>query len=141
MTNETPLYVHSLEIPVRWFDMDAYNHVNNSIYFTYFEQARIEWWHQIRPEEFVNHAEGHVVVNATCTFFKPITFPETIVVKLYVGPPGRSSYEFFYKIYSKNNPDILYAEGSNKMVWIDLNKGKSIPLPDYILAHLPKKNV
>jgi acyl-CoA thioester hydrolase len=140
MTQKTKVPVYSLEIPVRWFDMDAYSHVNNSVYFTYFEQTRIDWWYKIRPIEFANHAEGHVVVNANCTFLKPINFPETIIVKLFVGPPGRSSYEFFYEIYSKQNPDVLYAEGSTKMVWIDLIKGTSIPLPEYILAYLPKKS-
>lgn len=133
--------VHTLDIPVRWVDMDAYHHVNNSVYFTYFEQTRIDWWYKIKPPEFDHHLEGHVVIHANCTFLKPINYPDTITVKLYVSPPGRSSYEFFYEIYSKQDPDILYTEGSTKMVWIDLKKGKAIRLPEYILAYLPKNPV
>lgn len=141
MNDHAKQLVHTLNIPIRWFDMDANNHVNHSVFFTYCEQARIEWWREIRPIEYANHAEGPVVVNANATYLKPITFPETITVKLYVGPPGRSSYEHFYELYSETNPAILYAEVSTKMVWIDRNKGTSTPLPSYMLALLPQKTV
>lgn len=112
-------FVHSMELPVRWRDMDAFGHVNNSVFFSYFESARIAWWESITPEHISFQDTGPVVINAYCTFFKAIIYPETLFIKLYVGPAGRSSYECYYEIYSKENHELLYAEGSTKVVWVD----------------------
>jgi acyl-CoA thioester hydrolase len=117
--------------------MDAYNHVNNSVYFTYFESARIAWWQSITPPTFSFQQQGPVIINASATFVKAIIFPETLLIKLYVGPAGRSSHECYYEIYSKNAPDVLYASGSTKVVWVDRTLERSIPLPDFIRQHLP----
>ena len=137
MPNKNSIHVHTCEIPVRWFDMDAFGHVNNSVYFTYFEQARTDWWRTTTPTGTKFDQSGPVIINAFCTFFKAIIFPETLVIKLYAGPPGRSSYECSYEIYSKANPELLYAEGFTKVVWVDRQLERSIPLPDYVLKHLP----
>jgi len=50
MTTSNRTLVHTTEIPVRWCDMDAFGHVNNRVYFSYFEVARIDWWKKIMPE-------------------------------------------------------------------------------------------
>jgi acyl-CoA thioester hydrolase len=130
-------YIHSTEIPVRWYDMDAFGHVNNSVYFTYFEQARVNWWALVIPSDTSFTLQGPVIVTAHCTFYKPIFNPAVLIVKLFVGPPGNSSYEHFYEIYNSLQPDVLLAEGSTKVVWVDRTKQRSIPLPEYIRRHLP----
>jgi len=134
-------FVHEIDIPVRWYDMDAFEHVNNSVYFTYFESARISWWTTIRPADVLFSETGPVIINATCTFFKAITYPNTLVVKLFVGPAGRSSHECFYEILSKEDPAILYASGSTKVVWVDRKAARSVPLPDFIRKELPRNSV
>lgn len=139
MSNKGKL-VHSIEIPVRWCDMDAFGHVNNSIYFSYYESVRIAWWKEITPSEVSFQDIGPVVINAYSTFFKAILYPETLIVKMFVGPAGRSSYECYYEIYSKNKPEILYAEGSTKVVWVDRHAERSIPLPDFMRQQLPENN-
>lgn len=139
MTQPTGSLVHTTEIQVRWCDMDAFGHVNNSVYLSYFEMARIDWWHSITPKDLQFQDVGPVIVTANCTFLKAILYPETIIVSLFVGPAGRSSYDCFYKIHSKNQADVLYAEGTTKVVWVDRQLEKSIPLPDYIRKHLPEK--
>ncbi len=80
---------------------------------------------------------GPVVVQAHCNFIKSIIYPETILVKLYVGPPGRSSYETFYEIVSQEDQSIKYAEGSATIVWVDRKLSRSTPLPDEIKQYLP----
>lgn len=137
----TPKFVYETEMPVRWYDMDAFGHVNNSIYFTYFESARIEWWNSITPADVSFIETGPVIINAYCTFFKAIVFPETLIVKLYVGPPGRSSHEIYYEIFSRKDLALLYAKGSTKVVWVDRKLERSIPLPEYIRQHLPNEGV
>ncbi|EKD53627.1 MAG: Thioesterase superfamily protein [uncultured bacterium] len=138
MANENKKLVHSVEVEVRWGDMDAFGHVNNSVFLTYFEQARISWWQSITPPDISFTDTGPVIINAYCVFLKAITYPETVNVKLWAGPPGRSSYENFYVISSQKEDSILYAEGSTKVVWVDRKLERSIPLPDYIKNHLPE---
>ncbi|MDP2194899.1 MAG: acyl-CoA thioesterase, partial [Rhodocyclaceae bacterium] len=65
-------FVHTLRIPVRWGDMDALGHVNNTVYFRYTEQARIDWLESLGFAVMVDVEEGPVIINASCTFFKPI---------------------------------------------------------------------
>ncbi|MHB1947648.1 MAG: acyl-CoA thioesterase [Gammaproteobacteria bacterium] len=139
MLNEKAKLVYENAIPVRWYDMDAFAHVNTSVYFTYFEQTRISWFIEIAPSHYRTHDTGPVVVNASCTFLKPIVYPEIILVKLFIAPPGRSSFETFYEIRSQKNLDQLYAQGSAKIVWVDRKTGHSIPLPEELLKFLPNK--
>lgn len=131
-------FVHEINISVRWCDMDAFGHVNNSVYFSYFESARISWWNSITPSHISFAETGPVIINAHCTFFKAIIYPETLRVKLFVGPAGRSSHECFYEISAFNTPEIIYARGSTKVVWVDRKAERSITLPEYIRQNLPE---
>ena len=129
-------FVHILRIPVRWGDMDALGHVNNTVYFRYTEQARIDWLESLGFAVVVGVEEGPVIINASCTFFKPITYPATVEVRTLIGKPGRSSLPTYYEIRCVGD-DTLYAEGAAKIVWWNPNTGKSLPLPDYIREIYP----
>jgi acyl-CoA thioester hydrolase len=118
-------------IPIRWGDMDAMNHVNNTVYFRYMEQARIAWYEKLFGELSGARDEGMVIVNASCTFLKPLTYPGTVEIRMSLGPASRSSVESFYAL---GIGDTLYAEGAAKIVWIDIRRGKAIPLPAPIRA-------
>lgn len=124
-------------IPVRWGDMDALGHVNNTVYFRYMEQARVEWLESVQLRVAPGQADGVVIVNASCTFLVPITYPATVEVRLFVGAPGRSSIPTYYEMYCQGD-EALFAEGAAKMVWIDGNSGKSKPLPEHVRAALTK---
>jgi len=120
-------------IPVRWGDMDAYNHVNNTVYFRYCEQARVEWLEAmdfaVRPDQ----PDAPVIINASCTFMIPVNYPATVEVRLFAGEPGRSSVMTWYELYVVGD-ERLYAEGASKVVWMDPRSGKSVPLPDKLRA-------
>lgn len=120
--------------PIRWGDMDAQGHVNNTVYFRYMEQARIEWLERFG---WLAGQRSHatVIVNAACTFLVPFTYPGTIETRLFAGPPGRSSVETWYELRVAGE-DMLCAEGSAKLVWVDAVSGKSCPLPDELRAAL-----
>jgi acyl-CoA thioester hydrolase len=137
MPNHPGTYIDTITFPIRWSDMDALGHVNSCVYFTYFEQARIEWWKKQNITNFTTTNSGPVLVTANCTYLRPIVYPEDISIKIYVGTPGRSSYECYYDVISANDPTILYAEGQTKLVWVDRTTGKSTPLPDYIIKLIP----
>ena len=124
---------HEMVIPIRWGDMDAMGHVNNTIYFRYFEIVRIEWFERIgcQPDPT---GEGPVIVNAFCNFIRQLEFPGEILAKHYVTNPGRSSFDTYMTLARTDTPDVIYAEGGAKTVWVDFPKQKSAPLPQRLRA-------
>jgi len=131
-------FVHAMRMPIRWGDMDAMGHVNNTNYFRYIESARIAWLESVGglPEP---RGEGPVVVNASMNFLKQLTYPGEIEVRTFVAPPGRSSVEVSHEIRlvgADGQAGELHAEGLAKMVWVDFAKQKSAPLPEALKAQL-----
>jgi acyl-CoA thioester hydrolase len=131
--------LHTLTIPVRWGDMDALGHVNNTVYFRYCEQARVSWLEEaeLGGTLQVGTQVGPVIVNASCTFHRPVVYPATLEVRLYGGSPGRSSFETWYEIFRVDEPETICATGSSKVVWVDHAEGRSTPLPASVLEALP----
>lgn len=127
--------VHRMTIPIRWGDMDAMGHVNNTVYFRYLETIRIDWMHSIGcvPEPL---GEGPVIVNAFCTFHKQLEFPGDVIAIMYVSDTGRSSFESWCTLSRADDPDTVYASGGATTVWVDFPKQKSAPIPDKLRRHL-----
>lgn len=127
--------VHEMLTPIRWGDMDAYGHVNNTIYFRYMEQARVEWivemGYAVAPGR-----ETMVMMNGFCNFYKQLTFPGQLLIKTYVGNVGRTSLDLFTSMALSDAPDIICADGGATMVWVDLSTNKSAPWPEHILQNL-----
>jgi acyl-CoA thioester hydrolase len=121
--------LHIERIPIRWGDMDAMGHVNNTVYFRYMEQARIGWFEALVPQAQAWKSTGIVIVNASCNFRKPINYPGTVEVRLFSGPPGGSSVATYYDL-SVNQE--LYADGAATVVFIDMEKQKPMRIPDRI---------
>ena len=130
-----------MRIPIRWGDMDAMGHVNNTVYFRYIESARIAWLGQIGAlPDPASAGEGPVIVNAYCSFLKQLSYPGEIEVTTFVGAPGRSSIEVRHEIRlvdPNGQSGALHAEGGAKVVWIDFQAEKSRPWPDRLRALLP----
>ena len=124
--------IHVTRIPIRWGDMDAYGHVNNTVYFRFMEQARVEWIEALQVPVRLGGA-GPVIVNASCTFLIPMNYPGTVEVRTYVGHPGRSSVPTHVEMRLVGD-ERIHAEGSAKVVWMDTQTGKSVPLPDHVRA-------
>ena len=125
--------VHLEKIAIRWGDMDAMGHVNNTVYFRYMEQARIGWFDSLMPRQEAWKSTGIVIVNASCNFRKPINYPGTVAVRVYSGAPGGSSVPTFYEL---SVDDELYADGAAVVVFIDMQSQKPVRIPDRIRALL-----
>jgi acyl-CoA thioester hydrolase len=122
---------YEVVIPIRWGDMDAMGHVNNTVYFRYLEIVRLDWCHQVGATPDPSGV-GPVVVNAFCNFLKQLVYPGDVLAKHFVANPGRSSFETYVTLERTDAPGLLYASGGAKMVWIDYAAEKSVPLPDAI---------
>jgi acyl-CoA thioester hydrolase len=128
-----PKLVHVERIAVRWGDMDAMGHVNNTVYFRYMEQARIGWFEALVPQEQAWQRTGIVIANASCNFKRPINYPGTVEVRVLCGPPGGSSVPTFYELVVG---DELYADGAATVVFIDMEKQTPVRIPDDIRRRL-----
>jgi len=121
----------SCEIPLRWGDMDAFGHVNNTLYLRYCEEARFLWLAErnisVSPESYP------VVVTIECSFLRPVFYPDTLRLDCTAAEPGRSSFMAYYKMYTLGDPNQPAAEASSKIVWVN-GQGKSRPLPESIRA-------
>jgi acyl-CoA thioester hydrolase len=128
--SDQPFY--SCEIPVRWGDMDAFGHVNNAIYFRYFEEARFQ---MLLAKGISNITDSYpVLINIGCTFLRPVFHPDILRIDTFLSAPGRSSFIATYKVYSSHDPQTPCSEGHSKIVWVDKSTGKSVALPDAVKA-------
>ena len=134
MTEDKRL-VHVERIPIRWGDMDAMGHVNNTVYFRYMEQARIGWFDALVPEETAWKSTGIVIANASCNFKRPINYPGTVEVKVYARAPGGSSVGTFYELRVDEDQQI-YADGEATVVFIDMKTQKPVRIPEEIRKRL-----
>jgi acyl-CoA thioester hydrolase len=127
--------VYEMVMPIRWGDMDAMGHVNNTTYFRYFETIRIDWMTEIGGPPS-SSGDGPVIVNAFCTFIKQLEYPGDIRLRHYVANPGRTSFDTYLTIERTDQPGVIYAEGGATMVWVNFQQQKSVPLPDWLRALL-----
>ncbi len=125
--------VFETSIPIRWGDMDAMGHLNNGTYFRYLETVRIDWMYSIGCVP-VPSGEGPVIVNAFCNFYKQIEYPGTVLAKMYVSDPGRTTFESWCTLSRSDDPEVIYAEGGATTIWVDFPSQKAAALPDWIRA-------
>jgi len=128
---------HIERIPIRWGDMDAMGHVNNTVYFRFMEQARISWFDRLVPEDAAWKSTGIVIANASCNYQRALTYPGTVEVRLYVGEPGGASVPTFYELRLGDDP-LPYAEGAAVVVFVDLASQKSKRIPEDIRSRLER---
>ncbi len=135
-----PILLHTADIIMRWHDMDAFGHANNAVFLSYFEEVRARWMATISTPSIDWQTQGPVIAAASCTYKKPIIFPETIRTHLYVSAPRRHSFSQSYILCSASAPDIIYATGETTIVWVDRSTGRPVLLPDWLLQHLPLRD-
>ncbi|RKP50643.1 acyl-CoA thioesterase [Trinickia fusca] len=122
--------VFEMSMPIRWGDMDAFGHVNNTVYFRYMEQVRISWFEHLGLVGGKEVGQGPVIVNASMEFLKQLHYPGNVIGRMSVGTPGRSSFDTGFELVRADDPGTVYARGAARCVWIDYAAGKSVSLPD-----------
>lgn len=127
---DAPLFVASLG--VRWRDLDAFNHVNNSNYLTYLEEARLQWLQNVR--DWFNENSMPVLAASDLQYRRPIEWPASLHIELRCARLGTSSITIAHRIVDATDPDRLYSDGHVVMVWMNPATGKPVPLPEAIRA-------
>ncbi len=116
-----------MPLEVRFRDCDAMGHVNNAVYFTYFEQCRLRFWHALTGEMA---PDARVIVARTeCDYRAPAYFGDPLEITCNVLDIGRSSFVLAQSVEHAENGKRL-AEGKTVVVTYDYKAGRSIPIPD-----------
>ena len=123
--------VYETVIPIRWGDMDAMGHLNNTTYFRYLETARIDWMRSIgfQPDP---EGEGMVIVNAFCNFYRQLEYPGDVLLKMYVSDPGRTTFESWGTMERTDMPGVIHAAGGATTIWVDFPRQKAKELPGWL---------
>lgn len=123
-------FAHWTELPVRFRDLDAMNHVNNAVFNTYFEEARINFINDV-PEFQASMSEGKsfMLVHLELDYIRPISLHETLLIGTSIVEYGNTSIKGFQAIYSKGDSE-LKAVAKTTGVWFDLEVNKPTKLPE-----------
>ena len=128
---ETPrsAFPHFCAIPTRWMDNDVYGHVNNVVYYSYFDTVVNQYLIAEGGLDIEKSPVIGLVVETLCRYFKPITFPETIEAGLRVGKLGNSSVRYEIAIFRQGDPEPA-ASGHFVHVYVDRVTRRPVPVPE-----------
>ena len=130
-------YRHLLTIPTRWMDNDVYGHVNNVVYYSFFDTVVNKF---LIEQGQLDYSKGKVVglvVETKCQYFAPITFPDVVVAGIRVAHIGTSSVRYEIGLF-KNDEDNPAAEGHFVHVYVTRSGNKPTPLSTQMRSVLAK---
>jgi len=126
---------HHLAIPTRWLDNDSYGHVNNVVYYSYFDTVVNE--HLIREAglDILRDPVVGIVVETSCRFYRSLTFPEVVDAAMRVTKLGRSSVVYEIGLF-KEGEEPPAATGRFVHVWVDRESQTPVAVPERVRAAL-----
>ena len=132
-------FSHVTRIVVRWGDMDTLGHVNNAKFFTYDEQARLEYFQlfdAVVPGMWTQ--QGLILAKLGCDFLQQLRYPATLDVCLRISRFGRSSMETVGAMFEGER---LVAVTAGVVVWFDYQAQKTAPIPDAMKALIREREI
>ena len=135
----TPVVAQALfshEIEVRWGDLDAFNHVNNTLFLRYIEEARIRFFTRLGIGLDAGDS-GPVVVHVDCSFRRAITYPARVRVSVDAYRASERRLVMRHDVTGADDDGVLYAEAEVTLVWVDGRSGRAVPLPAAVTRALP----
>ena len=130
-------YPHKLVIPTRWNDNDVYGHVNNAIYYLYFDTV-VNRYLVDNGLLVVGKSETvGLVVDTGCAYFAPISFPDHVTAGLRVAKLGSSSVRYEVGLF-RNDETKAAAQGHFVHVYVDEKTRRPMPLADAMKNQLSK---
>lgn len=122
----------SIQVPIAWGDMDAFDHVNNTVFLRWFESARIAYFEEIgilhrMPSDRI----GPILARATCDYRLAVRYPDQVRVDATVTRLGNSSFVMSYRVHSQQQ-DALAAEGEAVIVLYDYATERKVALGEEV---------
>lgn len=122
----------TVSIPVQWGDMDAYGHVNNTVYFRWFESARMAYFARCGfVESHIEDRIGAILHSTSCRFRLPVEYPDTVLVGARVTGIGDDRFTMAYEVRSTRH-DKVAAEGTGVIVSFDYRAMRKTALPGQV---------
>jgi acyl-CoA thioester hydrolase len=138
---EAPLtradFPHFLEITTRWMDNDVYGHVNNVVYYSFFDTVVNRYLIDNKALDFRDGKVIGLVVETACNYFKPVAYPDRITAALAVEHLGTSSVRYRLAVF-RNDDDAAAAQGHFVHVYVDRATNRPVPLPDALRTTLER---
>ena len=116
------------KMTTRWADNDAYGHVNNTVYYEWFDSAVNAWMVEQGLLDIANGDPIALVVETRCTYAAPLGFPQTVEIGLAVAELGRSSIRYRIGIFAEGSEDAA-AEGEFVHVVVDRASRRPVEIP------------
>lgn len=130
-----PAYRHFQRIPTRWMDNDVYGHVNNVVYYSYFDTVVNQYLIERRALDIESSPIIGLVVETQCNYFSPITFPDIVHAGLRVAKLGNSSVRYEIALFV-NEEERASAQGHFVHVYVDRASRRSAHIPPAMRAAL-----
>ena len=128
----------SIQIPVEWGDMDAYGHVNNTVFFRYFESARMAYFERCGfTRTYIDDQVGAILHSTSCRFRQPLFYPDTVEVGARVSKIEADRFTMEYTVVSLTAGAVA-AEGSGIIVSFDYKEGKKTAIPAVVRQGVEK---
>ena len=126
------IYPVVIELPVAWGEMDALRHVNNIVYFRYFESARMAYFTRLDIWDYMNETGiGPILASTACKFRLPLVYPDTVSVGTRISSVEADRFVMKYVVVSHRHAKVA-AEGEGLIVSYDYRALRKTALPDEI---------
>lgn len=130
-------FKHFLVVPTRWMDNDVYGHVNNAVYYSYFDTVINRYLIDEGGLDFQNGKVVGIAVESMCRFHKSFTYPEDVEAGLGVGHLGNSSVRYEVGLFGPRE-ETARAEGHFVHVFVDRASMRPVPIPAPLRRALAK---
>lgn len=124
-------YAHFTPITVKWGEMDSLGHVNNTVFFRYSEDGRIDYMHRVAEEDDTQTSDGPILADLQCTFLQQLRFPAEVEMGTRVSRMGRSSIELEQCLFRVESAEAI-AVYKNVIVWFDFGAQTTMRVPEPI---------
>ena len=125
-----------VELPVAWGDMDSYRHVNNVVYFRYFENARLEYFRRLDWFEYEKQIGiGPILASTQARFRKPLTYPDTISVGCRIVKLEVDRFQMEYLLVS-HRLNAVAADGGGTIVTYHYSQEQKVPIPEELRSRI-----
>ncbi len=123
-----------LKQPIIWGDMDAFQHINNTVYFRYFENVRMQYFEASGVNQLMLESQIGPILGATeCKFLAPLTYPDNITIGTKVSQIREKRFTMEYGVFSEKLTKIV-AQGSGEIVFFDYTQQCSHIIPQQVVA-------
>lgn len=125
----------TVDIDVRFRDLDAMGHVNNAVYFTYFEEGRKYFFHHIVQSKSARDFP-FIIAHVACDYIRPVQLSDPLSLLMWVSEMGDKSFALAYRLAHREDPSVVFARGKTVQVSYDYQNSRTMPTSADLRAKL-----